>query len=165
MASKVTWTWKGEAVTANTQASMKKGILKCAMLLENETKRALNKTGKSVKSSRGRIKGGIYTDKNGNQHSGMYFNADRNKWVQASPVGTPPHKQTSLLMNSITHKTSNFGLRARVGPRDRLEYGRRHELGGPKGYPARPYLGPTYRALIPRFQAILEDAATNGMRK
>lgn len=171
--------WKGGKVISQAQSNMSRAVERCAKLLENETKRALSRTGKAVSARESKnisnlnqrtyrnvfyMWGGTYTDKDGNQHEGMYWNSSRNKWVQASPVGTPPFTQTGMLKNSITHVMLDGGMRARVGPRDRLEYARRHELGGVAGYPARPYLKPSYDKILPQMKSIFERAARRSMR-
>lgn len=96
--------------------------------------------------------GGTWTDTQGTAHKGIYWYGEPlNKWVQASPVGQPPHKQTGTLQKSIQRELNRSAsgdvVSGRVGPLDELVYARRHELGGPGKYPARPYLLPTFEKL------------------
>lgn len=104
--------------------------------------------------------GGTWTDSKGQEHAGLYWYGEPlNKWVQASPVGTPPHAQTKNLKKSIDLQIETNGLTGKVGPLDELEYARRQELGGPGSFPARPYLGPTFQANLQRIKQHLKDKA------
>jgi hypothetical protein len=70
------------------------------------------------------------------------------RWVQSSAPGTPPHKQTGTLQRSVAVEVLPHGLKAKVGPGQRLKYARIQELGG-KGMlnlPPRPYMGPALNA-------------------
>jgi hypothetical protein len=72
------------------------------------------------------------------------------RWVQSSPPGSPPHKQTGTLQRSIAVESTHSGLRAKVGPGRRLKYARIQELGG-RGLlnlPPRPYMQPAFQASI-----------------
>jgi phage gpG-like protein len=76
------------------------------------------------------------------------------RWVQSSQPGTPPHKQTGTLQRSIAVEVASHGLKAKVGPGQKLKYARIQELGG-KGLinlPPRPYMRP---ALLAELQRIM----------
>lgn len=76
------------------------------------------------------------------------------RWVQSSQPGTPPHKQTGTLQRSIAVEVASHGLKAKVGPGQKLKYARIQELGG-KGMlnlPPRPYMRP---ALMAELQKIM----------
>lgn len=144
---KVTHKWTGNKVAANTDRLMMLAVERCAWKLEGEVKIALSRAGANSKD----------------KQKGMYYNRDRSKWVEPSPAGTPPYTQTGMLKNSIAHIPLEGGMAQRVGPRDRLEYARRHELGDDNGYPARPYLGPTFTRLLPWMTLQLRKAARKGL--
>lgn len=98
--------------------------------------------------------------------TGVYWYGEPvNKWVKASEVGTPPHKQSGDLQRSIEYSVSANGLEARVGPLDELKYARRQELGGPVSYPARPYLGPSYYACLPKIKRDIAEALKKAGRR
>jgi phage gpG-like protein len=103
--------------------------------------------------------GGTFTDNAGNKHDGMYFYGEPlNKWVKASAPGKPPHKQLGLLRQSIQYQKISNGMSVKVGPLDNLKYARRHELGGTSGYPARPYLMPSFDAQRDGIEKLIKDA-------
>lgn len=103
--------------------------------------------------------GGTFTDKDGNKHDGMYWYGEPlNKWVKASPPGKPPHKQLGLLRQSIQYQKINNGMSVKVGPLDNLKYARRHELGGTSGYPARPFLMPSFESQKEQGVKLIKDA-------
>ena len=109
--------------------------------------------------------GGTFTDDKGGQHDGMYFYGEPlNKWVQASPVGKPPHAQSRALRDSIDKQLDYSKMSGRVGPRDELVYARRQELGGPGSYPARPYLRPTLMANRAAIGRILIDVVKRRLK-
>lgn len=104
--------------------------------------------------------GGTFTDKDGANHDGMYWYGEPlNKWAQASPVGSPPHKQLGNLRDSIDREHITGQMTGKVGPTDELVYARRQELGGPGRYPARPYLRPTFLKNRAKIEAMLTKAA------
>lgn len=113
--------------------------------------------------------GGKFTDDAGNKHGRIYWYGEPlNKWVQASPVGEPPFKQSGTLQKAITRElersASGSVISGRAGPADELVYARRHELGGPGSYPARPYLLPTFNKLKAKIQARLKAAVKGNMK-
>lgn len=73
----------------------------------------------------------------------LYWNATERKYTQASEPGTPPHKQRGELRARIAIEPSGPALQAKIGPRDKLVYGRAQELGTDK-LPPRPYLKPSF---------------------
>lgn len=76
------------------------------------------------------------------------------RWVQSSQPGSPPHKQTGTLQRSIAVQVEGHGMKAKIGPGQRLIYGRIQELGG-RGLinlPPRPYMRP---ALLAEAQRVL----------
>jgi len=76
-----------------------------------------------------------------------------------SAPGTPPHKQTGYLRNSIGFEIAPDGLSSKVGPRDLMKYGRVHEFGDAEaGLPARPFLGPAFQRALPIMQQKIRDA-------
>lgn len=110
--------------------------------------------------------GGTFTDSQGNKHDGMYWYGEPlNKWVKASPPGQPPHKQMGHLRESIQYQKLNNGLNVRVGPLDNLKYARRQELGGTSGYPARPYLMPSFMAQRERIEKTIKEAIKKAGKK
>lgn len=109
--------------------------------------------------------GGTFTDSTGTDHNGMYYYGEPLlKWVQASPVGSPPHMQSRALRDSIDKQRNPAKMTGRVGPKDELVYARRQELGGPGSFPARPFLRPTLRANIARITGIITDAARKAFK-
>lgn len=85
-----------------------------------------------------------------------WYGEPLHRWVQSSPPGSPPHKQTGTLQRSIAVETATHGLKAKVGPGQKLIYGRIQELGG-RGLinlPPRPYMRP---ALAAEAQRVLFD--------
>lgn len=84
----------------------------------------------------------------------IYWNADVKRWVQSSPPGSPPHKQRGTLQRLIAVEMESHGMKAKIGPSQRLIYGRIQELGG-RGLirlPPRPYMRP---ALLAESQRVL----------
>ena len=109
--------------------------------------------------------GGTFTDSDGGKHDGMYWYGEPlNKWAQASPVGTPPHKQLGNLRQSIDREFVRGQMSGKVGPTDELVYARRQELGGPGRYPARPYLRPTFEKNRAKIEAMLAKAAKGAIK-
>lgn len=111
--------------------------------------------------------GGTFTDSKGEKHDRIYWYGEPlKKWVQASAVGDPPHKQTGHLRNSVQRQLDRSPLgnvvSGKAGPLDKLVYARRHELGGPKNYPKRPFLLPVFNKLKTRIEARLKNAAKGG---
>lgn len=104
--------------------------------------------------------GGTLATKKGN-FDRIYWHAGKHKWAQASPVGTPPFKQTGFLATRIGTEFSSAGLSGRVGPLDEVVYARRHELGGPGTYPARPYLKPEFEKLKGEIEAAIKKAVVS----
>lgn len=106
--------------------------------------------------------GGTFDDGNKKHDRIYWYGEPLNKWAQASPVGQPPHKQTGTLRRNIDRQlqrsASGMVTSGRVGPLDNLVYARRHELGGPRKYPARPYLTPTFEKLRAKIEARLKAA-------
>lgn len=83
-----------------------------------------------------------------------WYGEPLHRWVQSSPPGSPPHKQTGTLQRSIAVEVESHGLKAKVGPGQMLKYARIQELGG-KGLinlPPRPYMRP---ALLAELQRIM----------
>lgn len=81
-----------------------------------------------------------------------WYGEPLHRWVQSSPPGSPPHKQTGTLQRSIAVETESHGLKAKVGPGQKLKYARIQELGG-KGLinlPPRPYMRPALLAELGR---------------
>lgn len=104
---------------------------------------------------------------------GSYKGTDRiywygnplHRWVQSSPPGSPPHKQSGTLQRSLAVELMKNGLRAKVGPAKLLKYARIQELGG-KGLirlSARPYMKPAFesqqQAILFQFQLAIQRAA------
>lgn len=94
---------------------------------------------------------------------GSYGGVDRiywygeplHRWVQSSPPGSPPHKQTGALQR-IAVQFFNGKLAAKIGPQNGLKYARIQELGG-KGLinlPPRPYMRPAYEKVAPQIDQI-----------
>lgn len=76
-----------------------------------------------------------------------WYGSPLNRWVQSSPPGSPPHKQTGNLQQ-IAIEFSAGGLTAKVGPKYGLKYARIQELGG-RGLirlPPRPYMRPAFNS-------------------
>jgi hypothetical protein len=85
-----------------------------------------------------------------------WYGSPLHRWVQSSQPGTPPHKQTGTLQRSIAFQFYNFKMAARIGPQNKLIYGRIQELGG-KGLinlPPRPYLRPAFEKVTPQIDEI-----------
>ena len=85
-----------------------------------------------------------------------WYGEPLHRWVQSSPPGSPPHKQTGTLQRSIAVEPATHGLKAKIGPGNHLKYGRIQELGG-RGLinlPPRPYMRP---ALAAEAQRVLFD--------
>ena len=83
-----------------------------------------------------------------------WYGEPLHRWVQSSQPGSPPHKQTGTLQRSIAVEMESHGMKAKIGPSQRLIYGRIQELGG-RGLirlPPRPYMRP---ALLAESQRVL----------
>ena len=119
---------------------------------------------KTVKAIRGRRKvltfGGNYTYQSRKTKTMTtvdriyWYGEPLHRWVQSSPPGSPPYKQTGTLQRSIAVETETHGLKAKIGPGNQLKYGRIQELGG-RGLinlPPRPYMRP---ALADEAQRVL----------
>ena len=123
---------------------------------------------KEIKFKKGPVYyGGTFTDSQGDKHDRIYWYGEPlHKWVQASAVGDPPHKQAGHLRNSIQREVKRsldgYVVSGKAGPLDRLVYARRHELGGPGKYPARPFLTPTFNKLKSIIMAKLKAAGKGG---
>ena len=78
----------------------------------------------------------------------IYWYAARKRWVQSSPPGSPPHKQSGTLQKSVAVEVAAHGLKAKVGPGQKLKYARIQELGGKAliNLPPRPYMRPALMA-------------------
>jgi hypothetical protein len=99
-----------------------------------------------------RLKGVSGTHQNINRI--YWYGEPLHRWVQSSPPGSPPHKQTGTLQRSIAVEMESHGMKAKIGPSQRLIYGRIQELGG-RGLirlPPRPYMRP---ALLDESQRVL----------
>jgi phage gpG-like protein len=93
-----------------------------------------------------------------------WYGPPLHRWVQSSPPGTPPNKQTGNLARIVVEKDQG-GLRAKVGPKDGLIYARIQELGGKAmiRLPARPYMRPAFeqnqQAILFQFALAVQKAA------
>jgi phage gpG-like protein len=80
-----------------------------------------------------------------------WYGEPLHRWVQSSPPGTSPYKQTGTLQRSIAVEKTHNGLRAKIGPGRMLKYARIQELGGRTRFgtlPPRPYMQPAFQASI-----------------
>ena len=110
--------------------------------------------------------GGTHISNKGGRIDRVYwYGSPLHRWVQSSPPGSPPHKQTGTLQRSITVETIQAGLKAKIGPAQSLIYARIQELGG-KGLinlPARPYMRPAFasqqQAILFQFALAVQRAA------
>lgn len=96
----------------------------------------------------------------------IYWYAPRKRWVQSSPPGSPPHKQSGELQRRISVEISPHGLKAKVGPGQKLKYARIQELGG-KGLlnlPPRPYMRPALMAEAQRIMFGFQMAITRASK-
>ena len=118
------------------------------------------KTIKSVKTGASLTMGGSH-----NGMKGIYwYGSPLNRWVQSSPAGSPPHKQSGNLQKvAIEYSQGNY--KAKIGPQQGLKYARIQELGG-KGLirlPPRPYMRPAFEsqqeAIMFQFALALQRAA------
>lgn len=174
--------WRGKRAPDAIKMAFRDAVEDCALLLVKETRKALSKSGPNkdlqkefgidkesgphdFRKGREALWTGVFTDSKGKEHAGMYFYGEPlKKWVQASPVGEPPHQQTGSLLRSIEHEMMPNGITARVGPLDELEYARRHEIGGPDSYPDRPFLKPTLERLQGKIRETLTKAAKRAVK-
>lgn len=88
-----------------------------------------------------------------------WYGAPLHRWVQSSPPGSPPHKQTGNLQQ-IAIEYSAGGLTAKVGPKYGLKYARIQELGG-RGIirlPPRPYMKPAFDSQIANIMQNIANA-------
>ena len=95
-----------------------------------------------------------------------WYGKPLHRWVQSSPPGTPPHKQTGTLQRSIAVEVAAHGLKAKVGPGQKLKYARIQELGG-KGLlnlPPRPYMRPALMAEAQRIMFGFQMAITRASK-
>lgn len=91
----------------------------------------------------------------------LYWNATERTYTQSSEPGTPPNKQRGSLRASIAVQWGAFYQSAKIGPRDKLVYGRIQELGGKAGkihLPPRPYLRPAFESSRDTINKLFEHA-------
>lgn len=96
----------------------------------------------------------------GNQNR-IYWNETTGKWTQSSVPGTPPHKQSGKLQQSVTFQMGAGDMSAKIGPGQGLVYARIQELGGKTRFgtlPKRPYMKPAFQASITRVLAFIANA-------
>lgn len=142
--------FKGMTTTQKNNAIFTRGLSKIQGLKMARSKR----TGASL------ISGGHY-----NGVSRIYwYGSPLNRWVQSSPPGMPPHKQTGNLQK-IAIEQGPLKLSAKIGPMYGLKYARIQELGG-KGLvtlPPRPYMRPAFesqqQAIMFQFALAIQRAA------
>lgn len=191
---KVEIEWKAKKYEAAVKANVAEAIDAAADFLIKKTKQALSGEGQSKLEAAGLKKGDfakgraqisglkehkvgrtkvIYfggvleaLGKDGKKETleRIYWNEAADRWVQSSPPGTPPYMQTGELRRSIDKDPSPDGLEVRVGPKDRLVYGRIQELGGStkkSTLPARPYLGPSFQACLPTIEKLVAHAVAH----
>lgn len=141
---KVTLKDKSKKYTDKLVEENSKAVRRGAYLVLKKTKENLSATGQ---------RSAVWDD----SIPRLYWNATERTYTQSSEPGTPPNKQRGQLRASIAVQWGAFRQSARVGPRDRLVYGRVQELGGRTGWgvlPPRPYLKPAFdasRVMINRF--------------
>lgn len=142
-------TWQGKRYTLAVQRELQKAIRKSALIVHRQTVANLEVEGPKFKTEDA-------------APNGAYYYRGLDKWVVPSNPGTPPHKQTGQLSVSIGVQFGAAKLSAKVGPRDRLVYGRIQELGGPNNrgavLPERPYLRPAFDAMHPRILQYMAKA-------
>jgi hypothetical protein len=108
--------------------------------------------------------GGNYITKKGKVDRIYWYGEPLHRWVQSSPPGSPPHKQSGELAKIVVEKVQG-GLRAKVGPKQGLIYARIQELGGKAmiRLPARPYMRPAFeqnqQAILFQFALAVQKAA------
>lgn len=142
--------FKGLNTTQKNALTFKNGMAKIKGL----------KTIKSVKTGASLTMGGSH-----NGIKGIYwYGSPLNRWVQSSPAGSPPHKQSGNLQQIVIEPLQN-GLKAKIGPKQGLKYARIQELGG-KGLirlPPRPYMRPAFesqqQAIMFQFALAIQRAA------
>ena len=79
-----------------------------------------------------------------------------------SAPGTPPHRQTGGLRDSVVVRTSADGLSAEVGTD--LDHGAHLEFGT-QDMPARPWLLPAFEIAKPRIRARIIRAVRDTLRR
>lgn len=131
-------TTKGASRTQQTHERFKAGAKNIFNLKEVNSKNS----GKSMFFG-----GTLMSSKMGRIDRVYWYASPLFRWVQSSPPGTPPYKQTGNLQQ-IAIEFQSEKLRAKVGPKYGLKYARIQELGG-KGMinlPPRPYLRPAFES-------------------
>ena len=181
--AKVEIEWKGKQMEKLVQRELASAVEMCALLVMKTTTLALTPAGQTAVNKTGLNKGkdvalkivkgkarinDLKTLGKNILHGGnldgvdrIYWNQTEQKWTQSSPPGSPPYKQSGALRRSIGVQYGPLGLTAKVGPRDKLVYGRIQELGGKtkrSTLPPRPYLTPSFEACIPQMEKILAYA-------
>lgn len=165
----------GDALVRETQSA----IRRCAETVRKATQKNLSVSGQDLATDAGlnRVKSpkanlrigktkvhGLTRHNTGGSIGSLryvYWNSYEKRWTTASTPPNPPHKQTGHLRKSIGVQYAPDGLSARVGPRDKLKYGRIQELGGTAGkakLPPRPYLYPAFSSNVPLMQQIMLHA-------
>lgn len=194
--TKINFTWKGDQEVARVTQALQAAVQAGAHLVRNQAIKLLSVEGTAVTTPHGigaYPNGGkpknLFDRGLGQVHdlkviklkkttlafggtlgnnSRIYWNDYRGLWTQSSKPGTPPHKQTGHLAQSIGVQPTNGDLGARIGPRNTMVYGRIQELGGKAGprrritLPPRPYMKPAFFTCYKQVMQLLKHAVAGG---
>lgn len=176
--------WRGKLAVTKYKSAIENAVAESALKVQREAKKQLNTSGKGVvaklglnkaKSAEKRFAKGVAAVKDlqtvqgkkdkltfGGSFKGKdriyWYREPLHRWVQSSPPGTPPHKQTGTLQRSVFIQFYNGKMGAKIGPAYGLKYARIQELGG-RGMinlPPRPYMQPAYEMVLPQINEVFK---------
>ena len=170
--AKIEFKFSGDQYIKSMSENVSNAINRGALLVQNETKTLLNQSGKSM-PAKGKLNtaASVAGRKRTPADKGMtaaemkakrlyFYGEPLHRWVEASKVGDPPHKQTGNLQRSINVELSSprkKKIESKIGPAQQLVYARVHEMGSDK-MPARPYLTPAFLSNEKKILKLIESA-------